>query len=348
MTPSPPEPSKDMTAIYVLIARMFRQPSEVLRSCMAQDLCRVLQIGPNAGDAATREKHFTAAGTAIAEDISMFPAAPQDAVHAELAPKFSSEDDRDTHACPECSGEGEVLGSRTWLACGVCRGSGRDDRLGDRIPGTSNQRVDAVHAVNGGLTGGWFLPDSQMTDSYRALFNKTHAHAKRARWTNIVVRKDAVETTYEADWIKRMVRLEAEPKASEMTQEEWAAATPAASVAPIQQDSQISVNKDSLRQLLQALAGPGHLIREMQATMGLSIGGNPLQDLIKEFNDDAYQINAVQDSVHQTAQSSEASTARDALPSNCPKCSRKIVGDSVRCPQGRNCWVGQQATGEAE
>jgi hypothetical protein len=30
-------------------------------------------------------------------------------------------------------------------------------------------------------------------------------HAKRARWTNVVVRKDAVETTYEADWIKELI-----------------------------------------------------------------------------------------------------------------------------------------------
>ena len=28
--------------------------------------------------------------------------------------------------------------------------------------------------------------------------------ARRARWTNMTVRKDGVETTYEADWIKHM------------------------------------------------------------------------------------------------------------------------------------------------
>jgi hypothetical protein len=37
-------------------------------------------------------------------------------------------------------------------------------------------------------------------------------HAKRARWTNVVVRKDAVETTYEADWIKELIPYTHPPK----------------------------------------------------------------------------------------------------------------------------------------
>ena len=58
---------------------------------------------------------------------------------------------------------------------------------------------------------GWFLPDSEINDLQQASVEKTVAHAKRARWTNAVVRKDAVETTYEADWVKRMVRVPAAP-----------------------------------------------------------------------------------------------------------------------------------------
>jgi hypothetical protein len=42
-------------------------------------------------------------------------------------------------------------------------------------------------------------------DTMRGSIEKLIAHAKRARWTNAVFRKDGVETTYEADWIKTLV-----------------------------------------------------------------------------------------------------------------------------------------------
>ena len=49
---------------------------------------------------------------------------------------------------------------------------------------------------------GFYLPiRKDMREGVEALI----AHAKRARWTNVVVRKDAVETTYEADWIKKLI-----------------------------------------------------------------------------------------------------------------------------------------------
>jgi hypothetical protein len=49
---------------------------------------------------------------------------------------------------------------------------------------------------------GFYLPiRKDMREDVEALID----HAKRARWTNVVVRKDAVETTYEADWIKELI-----------------------------------------------------------------------------------------------------------------------------------------------
>jgi hypothetical protein len=48
----------------------------------------------------------------------------------------------------------------------------------------------------------FYLPiRKDMREDVEALID----HAKRARWTNVVVRKDAVETTYEADWIKELI-----------------------------------------------------------------------------------------------------------------------------------------------
>ena len=50
---------------------------------------------------------------------------------------------------------------------------------------------------------GYYLPLTNETMQNR--IDVLIAHAKRARWTNAVVRKDGVETTYEADWIKWLV-----------------------------------------------------------------------------------------------------------------------------------------------
>ena len=48
----------------------------------------------------------------------------------------------------------------------------------------------------------FYLPvRKDMREDVEALID----HAKRARWTDVVVRKDAVETTYEADWIKELI-----------------------------------------------------------------------------------------------------------------------------------------------
>lgn len=55
-----------------------------------------------------------------------------------------------------------------------------------------------------------------------------------------------------------------------------------------QQPETVSVNKAALLQVLQALTGPGHLIRELQATrsIGALTGAtNPINELIRNYNE---------------------------------------------------------------
>lgn len=67
--------------------------------------------------------------------------------------------------------------------------------------------------------GGWFIPHSAFNEPMFRTFDKMLAHAQRARWVNVVVRKDGVETTYEADWIKHMNPLEPSQNPSAKTAE---------------------------------------------------------------------------------------------------------------------------------
>ena len=53
---------------------------------------------------------------------------------------------------------------------------------------------------------GYFLPISALNEPMKIGIEKLIAHAKQARWTNAIVRKDSVETSYEADWIKSLVK----------------------------------------------------------------------------------------------------------------------------------------------
>lgn len=56
----------------------------------------------------------------------------------------------------------------------------------------------------------------------------------------------------------------------------------------------LTVSAEPLRTILQALIGPPHHIRELQATRRLpaSMAGNPIDVLIAEFNAAAEQCNA--------------------------------------------------------
>jgi uncharacterized membrane protein len=50
----------------------------------------------------------------------------------------------------------------------------------------------------------------------------------------------------------------------------------------------VTVHAESLGRVLQALVGPGHLIRELQATCGIdALTGheNPINRLVREFNE---------------------------------------------------------------
>lgn len=53
---------------------------------------------------------------------------------------------------------------------------------------------------------GYFLPMSALNEPMKIGIEKLIAHAKRARWTNAIVRKDSIETAYQADWIKSLVK----------------------------------------------------------------------------------------------------------------------------------------------
>lgn len=56
----------------------------------------------------------------------------------------------------------------------------------------------------------------------------------------------------------------------------------------------VTVNAKALREVLLALVGPAHHIRELQATRGLPGYENPIDTLIREFNEavDAHNAKA--------------------------------------------------------
>lgn len=46
----------------------------------------------------------------------------------------------------------------------------------------------------------------------------------------------------------------------------------------------VTVDAAALREVLQALVGPPHWIRELQVTRGLPSGTNPIDLLVRQFN----------------------------------------------------------------
>jgi hypothetical protein len=46
----------------------------------------------------------------------------------------------------------------------------------------------------------------------------------------------------------------------------------------------VTVSADALRQVIDALNGPGHYIRELQVTRNLPGTSNPINTLIQEYN----------------------------------------------------------------
>ena len=55
----------------------------------------------------------------------------------------------------------------------------------------------------------------------------------------------------------------------------------------------VTVSADALRQVLEALNGPGHHIRELQATRNLPGTTNPINTLTEEYNSAVDEHNAV-------------------------------------------------------
>lgn len=49
-------------------------------------------------------------------------------------------------------------------------------------------------------------------------------------------------------------------------------------------EGKVCVSQDALKQVLEALTGPGHLVRELRVIQTLP-GDDPITTLIKEFND---------------------------------------------------------------
>lgn len=82
------------------------------------------------------------------------------------------------------------------------------------------------------LSGGWFIDRAAFNEPMFRTFDKMLSHAKRARWVNVVVRKDGVETTYEADWIKHMRLLEPSIEVGRQTEP----AEPSSAIEPTTSD----------------------------------------------------------------------------------------------------------------
>lgn len=57
------------------------------------------------------------------------------------------------------------------------------------------------------LGGGYFLPMAALNEPMNDGLKRLIVDAKRARWTNAIVRKDGGETTHEADWIKHLIAI---------------------------------------------------------------------------------------------------------------------------------------------
>lgn len=69
--------------------------------------------------------------------------------------------------------------------------------------------------------------------------------------------------------------------------------------------TKVSVSADALYRILQALTGPGHYIRELQATRSLHTLGhpNPIDILIEDYNAEVKRLTDVTGSSDQVPES---------------------------------------------
>ncbi len=75
---------------------------------------------------------------ALTDEAALTPEVAQMAARAIEAASATS---RDFLRCPEDCDEGWVLGSRSWLACSLCHGSGKRGVLGEYVPGTRRKKT---------------------------------------------------------------------------------------------------------------------------------------------------------------------------------------------------------------
>lgn len=102
------------------------------------------------------------------------------------------------------------------------------------------------------------------------------------------------------------------------------------SPTPEKEMETVTVNANALRQLLTALMGPPHLIRELQFTRDIPpfITGNPIDQLIDEYNKAVREDNE-----------------QDTDDGMCPETSCDICKEKSACD--KESQAGESSTGEA-
>jgi len=97
------------------------------------------------------------------------------------------------------AGGERIIGTKTWM---------EDGKLITQNL-TASEIYKPVESAVGEPVRGYYFPLTNETMQFT--IKKLIAHAKRARWTNAIVRKDGIETVYEADWIKELVPFATPP-----------------------------------------------------------------------------------------------------------------------------------------
>lgn len=76
----------------------------------------------------------------------------------------------------------------------------------------------------------------------------------------------------------------------------------------------VTVNREALYQVLFALSGPGHLIRELQVTRGLPGATNPIDVLCRQYNDFIEQASKKQYCEHNAEECSKCGDSSHPTP----------------------------------
>ena len=100
--------------------------------------------------------------------------------------------------------------------------------------------------------------------------------------------------------------------------------------------NKVTVSANALRQVLNALNGPGHLIREIQVTRGLPGDSNPINTLMSEFD--------LAVTIHNEAlkRDEDNTTMHPIAGSRCSECKKPVWST----PSGSMCENGHGGTEE--